>query len=251
MTPEEEFREESERGVSAQASDVEFQRSTNEWMVTSLVRKYSYNFTWLGRPVIQYPQDLLAMQEIVHAVRPDLIIETGIAHGGSLIFYASLLELNAQCGGPTESVVVGIDIDIRPHNRAAIESHPLFNRIQLVEGSSTSPDVVDLVRREAEVRERILVCLDSDHSRDHVLAELEAYAPLVGVGSYCVVFDTIVEFLPPEYFSATDRRCAPGDSPMTAVEIFLGFHPEFAQDTAMTDKLMTTVAPGGYLRRVR
>ena len=210
--------------------------------------KYSYNFSWLGRPIIQYPQDIVAMQELIWALQPDLIIETGIAHGGSLILYASLLELNAVAGGPPDARVVGIDIDIRAHNRSAIEAHPFSRRIDMIEGSSVDDAVVAQVRAAAAGHERVLVCLDSNHTHAHVLAELEAYAPMTSVGSYCVVFDTVIEDLPAGMFP--DRPWGPGDNPKTAVQEYLESHPEFEIDQRMDDKLLVTVAPSGYLKRI-
>jgi cephalosporin hydroxylase len=170
-------------------------------MKASLPPQYSYNFSWLGRPIIQYPQDIIAMQELIWSIQPDLIIETGIAHGGSLIFSASMLELNAACGGPQDAEVLGVDIDIRAHNREAIEAHPMFKRTSMIEGSSIAPEIIEQVKLKAAGKQRVLVCLDSNHTHDHVLAELEAYAPLTSVGSYCVVFDTIIEDMPAELFS--------------------------------------------------
>ncbi|MDP9203385.1 MAG: cephalosporin hydroxylase family protein [Gemmatimonadota bacterium] len=217
-------------------------------MESSIRAKYSYNFFWFGRPIIQYPQDIVALQEIIAAVQPDLIIETGIAHGGSLIFSASLLELNAVCGGPPDAEVLGVDIDIRPHNRVKIESHPLHNRISMIEGSSIAPEIIQQVRAKAALKQRIMVCLDSNHTHDHVLAELEAYAPLTSVGSYCVVFDTVIEDLPAEMFP--DRPWGPGNNPKTAVRAFLKAHCEFEIDQSMNGKLRISVSPDGYLRRI-
>ncbi|MEC9000230.1 MAG: cephalosporin hydroxylase family protein [Actinomycetota bacterium] len=244
------FRAECAAEVEAQGSDEDFEAVTREWFDRSIHSRYSYHFEWLGRPVIQYPQDVVAMQEILFEVKPDLVIETGIAHGGSLVLYSSLLELNALHGGPVDARVLGIDIDIRSHNRAAIEAHPMAARIDMIEGSSTDPEVVKQVHRAAEGRETVLVCLDSLHSHDHVLAELDAYAHLTSVGSYCVVFDTVAEMLPQSYFEAADRRCGPGDSPMTALDAFLVDHPEFEVASEVSDRLLITVAPGGYLRRI-
>jgi cephalosporin hydroxylase len=229
-------------------------------MLDSLKAQYSYNFSWLGRPIIQYPQDMAAMQEIIWRVQPDLIIETGIAHGGSLIFSASMLELNAACGGPSDALVIGIDIDIRPHNRAAIEAHPMFRRIRMIEGSSIAPATINLIKEAAQGRQRILVCLDSNHTHEHVLAELEAYAPLTSAGSYCVVFDTIVEDIPKELSGA--RPWGPGDNPKTAVREYLrrlreegrkasdGAPLSLEIDKEMEQRVMITVAPEGYLKRV-
>ena len=223
--------------------------SARAFMKASTLPKYSYNFSWLGRPIIQYPQDMIAMQELIWSIQPDLIIETGIAHGGSLIFYASMLELNAACGGPPDAEVLGVDIDIRAHNRAAIEAHPLFKRITMIEGSSIAPDIIAQIKAKAAgQQQRVLVCLDSNHTHDHVLAELEAYAPLTSVGSYCVVFDTVIEDMPAELFP--DRPWGPGNNPKTAVWDYLKTHPEFEIDKSIQHKLLITVAPDGYLRRV-
>jgi cephalosporin hydroxylase len=188
------------------------------------------------------------MQEIIWSVKPDLIIETGIAHGGSLIFSASMLELNAACGGPQDAAVLGIDIDIRAHNRAAIEAHPMKKRISMIEGSSIRSDIIEQVKGRAAGKSGVLVCLDSHHTHDHVLAELEAYAPLTSVGSYCVVFDTIVEEMPADAYP--DRPWGPGNSPKSAVVKFLETHPGFSIDRRVDDKLLISVAPGGYLKRM-
>ena len=228
------------------------------FMRASTDPKYSYNFNWLGRPIIQYPQDIVAMQELVWTIRPDLIIETGIAHGGSLILSASLLALLDLCDAAeagtsidpraSSRAVLGVDIDIRAHNRAAIEAHPMAPRIRMIQGSSIDPAIVGEVRAVAAGYRRILVCLDSNHTHDHVLAELEAYAPLTSVGSYCVVFDTIIEDLPAGTYP--DRSWGPGNSPRSAIEAYLARHPEFVVDTTIDHKLLISVAPGGYLKRV-
>jgi cephalosporin hydroxylase len=219
------------------------------FMRESIEAKYSYNFSWLGRPIIQYPQDIVAMQELIWELQPDLIIETGIAHGGSLILWASLLELNAACGGPPHARAVGIDIDIRAHNRAAIEAHPMARRITMIEGSSLDASVVAQVAGTVAGSERVVVCLDSNHTHAHVLAELEAYAPFTSVGSYCVVFDTVIEGLPPGTFP--DRPWGPGDNPKTAVLEYLRSHPEFEADRRVDEKLLVSAAPSGYLKRLR
>ena len=243
------FDEEVRERIAANGRNEALREAAAAFMLESTRPKYSYNFSWLGRPIIQYPQDIVAMQELIWAVQPDVIVETGIAHGGSLILYASLLELNAACGGPQDARVVGVDIDIRAHNRAAIEAHPMSRRITMIEGSSLDPAVVARVADATRGRGRVVVCLDSNHTHEHVLAELEAYAPLTSVGSYCVVFDTIIEDLPPEMFP--DRPWGPGDNPRTAVRAYLESHPEFEIDRRMEDKLLVTVAPGGYLQRIR
>src|SRR6266568_8584189 len=230
-------------------SDANLRENSFAWVRDTAKYKYSYNFSWLGRPIIQYPQDMVAMQEIIWQVQPDLIIETGIAHGGSLIFSASMQELNAACGGPQDAEVLGIDIDIRAHNREAIKAHPMAKRISMIQGSSIAPDVIEQVKSKAVGRQRVLVCLDSNHTHEHVLAELEAYAPLTSVGSYCVAFDTIVEDMPAEMFR--ERPWGPGNNPKTAVWEYLKTHPEFEIDKSMQDKLLITVAPDGYLKRLR
>jgi cephalosporin hydroxylase len=229
-----------------------------QFMSQSILPGYSYNFSWQGRPIIQYPQDMAALQELVWSVRPDLIIETGIAHGGSLIYSASLLALldmtDAIQSGQTmdprvsQRKVVGVDIDIRAHNRAAIEAHPMASRIEMIQGSSIAPEIVDQVRALASGYKTVMVLLDSNHTHEHVRAELEAYAPLTSVGSYCVVFDTVVEDLPTEMFP--DRSWGPGDNPKTAVWDYLKTHPEFEIDRAIDDKLLISVAPDGYLKRI-
>ena len=244
-----EFEREVADRIAANGADQPLQAAAHGFMTASIAAKYSYNFSWLGRPIIQYPQDIVAMQELLWKVQPDLVVETGIAHGGSLIFSASMLELNASCGGAADARVVGVDIDIRAHNRAAIEAHPMMRRITMIEGSSVAPEVVTAIRAHTAGRKSVLVCLDSNHTHEHVLAELEAYAPLTTVGSYCVVFDTVVEELPKEL--SFDRPWGPGDNPMTAARRYLRDHPEFEIDERIDHKVLIGVAPKGYLRRVR
>jgi len=241
-------REVAER-IEGNGRDAALQGAAREFMRASIAPKYSYNFSWLGRPIIQYPQDIVAMQELIWTLQPELIVETGIAHGGSLIFSASMLELNAACGGPKDARVVGVDIDIRAHNRAAIEAHPMMRRITMIEGSSIAPEIVAAIRAHTVGRKSVLVCLDSNHTHDHVLAELEAYAPMTTVGSYCVVFDTIVEDLPQAL--SGDRPWGPGDNPKTAARRYLASHPEFEVDRRIDRQLLIGVAPEGYLKRVR
>jgi len=242
------FKRESVEEIAAQNSDELLVISTQDWMNRANAKKYSYHFEWLGRPIIQYPQDIIAMQEIIWKVKPDLIIETGIAHGGSLIFSASMLDLNATCGGPAEAEVLGVDIEIRLHNRAAIEGHPMYKRITMIEGSSIASDVICQVKKKCEGKKRVLICLDSNHTHEHVLAELNAYAPLTSVESYCVIFDTIIQDMPEDMFP--DRPWKPGDNPKTAVWEYLESHPEFEIDKSVQHKLLITVAPDGYLKRV-
>ncbi len=243
-----EFQNEVARNIESLGKDKDVQGLSRIWSRETNRNSYTHNFSWLGRPIIQYPQDIIAMQEIIWQVQPDLIIETGIAHGGSLIFYASMLELNAACGGPKDAEVLGIDIEIRSHNRKAIEEHPMFRRISMIEGSSIASDVIARVKEKAHGKERVLVCLDSNHTHQHVLSELEAYAPLTTVGSYCVVFDTLIEDMPADLFSG--RPWGPGNNPKTAVHEYLKSHPEFIIDKSIEHKLLITVAPDGYLKRV-
>ncbi|MDC0039279.1 cephalosporin hydroxylase family protein [Gammaproteobacteria bacterium] len=239
--------------VKRNALNDNFSKVSMEFIRESVTAKYSYNFSWLGRPIIQYPQDVMALQEIIWSVQPDLIIETGIAHGGSLIFSAAMMELLDICSGSeTNSInrkVMGIDIELREHNRIALDAHPLRDRIMILEGSSISPVIIEQVRDVAYNHERSMVCLDSNHAHEHVLAELSFYAPLVSIGSYCVVFDTLIEDLPSGSFP--DRPWDKGDNPKTAVRHFLSEHANFEIDTTIESKLMITAAPEGYLKRVR
>jgi cephalosporin hydroxylase len=243
------FEDETQKRIDANGENQILRSTARAFTQASLGPRYSYNFTWLGRPIIQYPQDIVAMQELIWRIQPNLIIETGIAHGGSLIFSASMLELNAACGGPRDAKVLGIDVEIRSHNRQAIEEHPLARRISMIQGSSIAPEIIAQVQERASGQERVLVCLDSNHTHAHVLAELEAYAPLTTVGSYCAVFDTVVEDMPADLFP--DRPWGPGDNPKTAVREYLKSHPEFEIDKSIQHKLLITVAPDGYLKRVK
>lgn len=242
------FEKEVQERIDAISQNDELKSIAHAFLQASVEPKYSYNFSWLGRPIIQYPQDMIAMQELLWEVKPDLIIETGIAHGGSLIFYASILELIAICTGH-EGEVLGIDIDIRPHNRKAIEEHPMYKRISMFQGSSTSSEILAEVVQKTKGKKRILVCLDSNHTHEHVLAELEAYAPLTSVGSYCVVFDTLIEDMGEEAYP--ERPWGAGNNPKTSVWEYLKTHPEFEIDKSIQNKLLITVAPDGYLKRTR
>ena len=219
-----------------------------EWFENSVIEKYSYNFRWMGIPIIQYPQDIVAMQEIIYELKPDLIIETGVAHGGSIVFYASLLELNALDGGPNNAKIIGIDIDIRAHNLSKLEKHSMFSRMELIEGSSVSEDVVNKVYEIAKGFNKILLILDSNHTEEHVLSELWAYSDLVSIGSYCVVFDTVIEDLPDELHS--DRPWGKGNNPKSAVFKFLAKNSNFVIDAGIDEKIQISVAPSGYLKRV-
>lgn len=259
MNEHQKFQQEVRQNIEGLAQDAELQALSRTWTRDVARHKWSYNFAWMGRPAIQFPNDTWAMQELIWQVKPDLIIETGIAHGGSLIYYASMLALLDMCdaieaGQPLDPAqsrrkVLGLDIDIRAHNREAIEAHPMSRWIQMIQGSSVAPEVVREVHGIAKGHSRVLVSLDSNHTHDHVLAELQAYAPLVTPGSYCVVFDTIVEDMPAELCQG--RPWAPGNNPKTAAREFLKSHPEFESDTSIQHKLQITVAPDGWLKRVR
>jgi cephalosporin hydroxylase len=238
--------------TNAQALDASIAQPAQEFFARSHQLQYSYNFSWLTRPIIQYPQDIVAFQEVVSQVKPNLIIETGIAHGGSLVLSASMLCLLDVMEGldPRQSTrkVVGVDIDIRSHNRKALDEHPLRFKMELIEGSSIEPEIIQQVRSHTNGVDRVLVSLDSNHTHEHVLAELNAYADLVSIGSYCIVFDTVVEDLPAGSFP--DRPWDVGNNPKTAVLEWLKIHPEFEIDKDIDNKLLISVAPDGYLKRI-
>jgi cephalosporin hydroxylase len=270
MNPLEEFHLKVSKNIDALGSDPALREATLSWIRQSNIHGYTYNHTWFGRPIIQYPQDMMAMQELIWQVKPDLIIETGIAHGGSLILSASMLALIDYGEAVGKRIVLdprssrrrvlGIDIDIRAHNRAAIEAHPLAHKIDMIEGSSIDPAIVARVQEYAQGYERILMSLDSMHTHEHVLAELEAYAPLTSLCSYCVVFDTLIDDMPDGMFP--DRPWGRGNNPKTAVREYLrrlkeedrtavdGAPLHFEIDKMIENKLLITVAPDGYLRRV-
>jgi cephalosporin hydroxylase len=224
-----------------------------QWNVSVIPYAYTYGFDWFGIPIIQLPQDVLGFQEVFYQAKPNLIIETGIAHGGSLVLSASLLSLLDVMEGlnPRDSPrkVIGVDIDIRAHNRKALDEHPLRFKMELIEGSSVDPGIIQKVQRHADGMERVMVALDSNHTHAHVLAELNAYANLVSVGSYCIVYDTVIEDLPAGSFP--ERPWDVGDNPKTAVKEWLRSHPEFEIDKDIDDQLLISVAPDGYLRRVK
>jgi cephalosporin hydroxylase len=258
MSPEEQFAQERLQRLEEYSDDARLKSLAHDWVFHSMQQKYLYNFDWLGRPIIQYPEDMVAIQELIWKVKPTLVIETGIAHGGSLVLSASMLAMLDYCEAveagtsldPRKSRrrVVGIDIDIRSHNRSAIEDHPLSGLISMVEGSSVDQHVIDEVHQLAAGHETVMVFMDSNHTHEHVLGELNAYAHLVTKGSYCVVFDTFVEDMPPKYFP--DRPWDKGDSPKTAVREYLKSHSEFEIDKSIDNKLLISVAPDGYLHRI-
>jgi len=263
------FLEESKQRILQMGNHTQLHADARALTLSSIAAKYSYNFFWLGRPIIQYPQDIVALQEVIWKVRPDLIVETGIAHGGSLVLSATMLALLDYCDAieagqsldprVTRRRVLGIDIDIRPHNRAAIGAHPMSHRIDMIEGSSVAHETVERVHAAAKGHNTIMVILDSNHTHEHVLKELEAYAPLVSRGSYCIVFDTVVDDLPDSMFP--DRPWGKGNNPKTAVQEYLrrlgeegrvgsdGLSLRFESDKSIENKLLITVAPDGYLCR--
>jgi cephalosporin hydroxylase len=216
------------------------------WIKVGWSLKYTYSFTWMGRPIIQLPEDMVRIQEVLFAVRPDVVIETGVAHGGSLIFYASLFRAMGH------GRVIGVDVEIRPHNRKAIEEHPLSSLVTLFEGDSVAEDTLDRVRSCIRPGEHVLVLLDSNHSKAHVLAELETYAPLVTPGSYIVATDGLMEFLDDAPRGQASWRT---DNPKAAAEEFAEKHPEFIpgppplafNEGSIQDPV--THWPGAYLRR--
>jgi len=266
----EKFSLEVARNIDGLDADKDVQALSRVWVREIARHHYAYNFCWMGRPIIQFPQDVVALQELIWKVRPDLIIETGIAHGGSLVFSASLLAMLDYCDAVAEGRpldpscprrrVLGVDIDIRAHNRAAIEAHPMASRIDMIQGSSIDPLIVSRVAEVGLAHRTVMVLLDSSHTHEHVLAELSAYAPLVTPGSYCVVFDTLIEQMPDSLSS--DRPWSVGNNPMTAVQSYLlllaggsaraadGKPLRFEVDSRIDSKLLISAAPRGYLRRI-
>lgn len=265
------FEESVRNNVMKIGNDRDFIGLCNVWNREAIRYQYAHNFSWMGRPIIQVPQDIYAIQELIWRIKPDLVIETGIAHGGSLILSASMLALLDYCDAveaqkvlnPFSSTrkVLGVDIDIRAHNRKAIEAHPMAHMIEMVQGSSIANDVIEQVKTIARNYERVLIFLDSNHTHEHVLAELEAYAPLTSQGSYCVVWDTGVEDLPEDF--CKDRPWGKGNNPKTAVFEYLKLLKEegrqaiddaplyFEIDKIIEHKLSITASPDGFLRRIR
>ena len=240
-----EFFAEREAAIRQMGSDSSLRDKSIAWMLHADQYKYTYNFTWMGRPIIKFPSDMVIQQELMWKIKPDLVIETGIAHGGSVIFSASMMEMMGIDGE-----VVGIDVDIRKHNRDAIESHPMAKRITMYEGDSVAEEMVERVRRHTVGKRTVMVMLDSLHSHAHVYKELLAYAPMTTVGSYCVLPDTFIEFFPKGYYSGT-RPWDVGDNPYTAMKQYLSETDLFEIDRELTSKAMITETIDGYLKRVR
>jgi cephalosporin hydroxylase len=253
----EQFNLERCKRINDSIEDIDFSRISTEWLEQAMEKSYAYNFDWLGRPIIQLPQDIVAIQELIWRIKPDLIIETGIAHGGSLILSASILALielsKASTNGTLvdpkspDSIVLGIDIDIRPHNRELIERHPLGGRVQMIEGSSTDLTVLAKVNQIARDKNKVMIFLDSNHTHSHVLEELKLYSSLVSPGSYLVVFDTFVEKMSTDIFP--NRPWSKGNNPYTATQEFLVDNQEFEVDHGLSAKLGISVAPAGFLRK--
>jgi len=238
-----EFEKRNKKFTKIMAEDNFLKTLSRKWFDNAFKYEYSYHFTWLGRPIIQFPQDIIAMQELIWKIKPDLIVETGIAHGGSIIFSASILELIGK------GKVLGIDIDIRKHNRIEIEKHPMYKRITMIEGSSTNKNIAKKVFQHAKGKKRVLVFLDSYHTQEHVLKELQLYSRLVKKGSYIVVFDTVVEDMPED--SSESRPWGKNNNPKTAVIKFLKANKRFKIDKEIEKKLLITSSPDGFLKCVK
>jgi len=235
-----EFEQKNLELIKSMSNNKKFKEKTKAWFETSWKYEYQYHFRWLGLPILQYPQDIVATQELIWKVKPDLIIETGIARGGSIIYSASILELIGK------GEVIGIDIDIRKHNRKLIEKHPMMKRITMIEGSSIDKKIINQVCKIANGKKKVMVFLDSNHSHKHVLAEMKAYSSLVKKGSYMIVFDTMIEDVPKDYFQ--NRPWNKGNNPKTAVIEFLKKNNRFKIDKKIDNKLMITANPSGFLK---
>ncbi len=242
MDPIKQFELERAEAIKEMGNDQELRQKSLDWMLHADKYKYTYNYSWMGRPIIKYPNDILILQEMIWNLKPDFIVETGIAHGGSIIFSSSMLELLGH------GEVIAVDIDIRQHNREEIEKHPMAKRITMIEGSSIDPKIVDAIKEKVKGK-KVLVCLDSNHTHDHVLEELRMYADMVNVGSYIVCPDTFVEYFPKGY--CDDRPWDVGNNPMTALIAFLKENDDFIIDKDIDNKLMITEGFDGYLKRIK
>jgi cephalosporin hydroxylase len=259
INPHQLFLDDRRKNISAIGQSQHISNISNEWIQEVSAFKYVFNFDWLGRPIIQIGNDMVAVQEAIWQTQPDLIIETGIAHGGSLVYHASLLALLDMCEASAKGHVLdprqpkrrvlGIDIDIRSHNRDAIEGHPLAAYMEMFEGSSIDPSMIEKVSAFSKSFKRVMLILDSNHTEAHVLAELEGYADLVSPGSYCIVFDTAIENMPDGFYN--DRPWGKGDNPLSAIKKFLTHRTDFQVDHQLDDKILIGNAPGGFLRRTQ
>jgi len=243
MDPIQQFNSERASDIKKMSEDKELREKSLDWMIHADKYKYTYNYTWLGRPIVKYPNDIVIMQEIIWNLKPDVIVETGIAHGGSIVFSASMMEIIGK------GEVVAVDIDIRKHNKDLIEDHPMMKRITMYEGSSTDPAIFEKIKAHCEGKETVLVVLDSLHTHQHVIDELNLYSNLVTVGSYVICPDTFIEFFPKGYYS--NRPWDVGDNPYTAVKQFLGENDNFENDDVLTSKLLVTEGIEGYLKRTK
>jgi cephalosporin hydroxylase len=238
----EQFQKKNEKFIRVMNEDRIFRQETSNWVNRALGHEYHYHFSWLGMPIIQFPTDIILMQELVWAVQPDLIIDVGVARGGSVIFFASMLAL---IGG--EGQVVGVDVDIRNENLQRIQSHRMADKVCLLEGSSTNPDVIRQVERFVRDSETVLVVLDSNHTEKHVSRELQEYSKFVTGGSYIVVFDTIIESIAEEF--NVGKPWGKGNNPLVAVDKFLMSNKQFQRDRTFEERALVTVAPGGFLKK--
>jgi cephalosporin hydroxylase len=236
------FNEERRNAIAEMGKDLDLKRLSLDWMILADKYKYTYNFSWMGRPIIKFPNDIVILQELIWKIKPDYIIETGIAHGGSIIFSASMLELIGH------GEVIAVDIDIREHNKKAIEAHPMMKRITMIEGSSIDPEIVNSIKEKVKGK-KVMVCLDSLHTHDHVLKELQMYWDMVSVGSYIICPDTFIEYFPKGYFK--DRPWDVGNNTMTGMKEFLKQNDHFEIDQEINDKLVITEGFDGYLKRIK
>lgn len=243
MVEQDNFEQRNKKKIELMGKDISLRRSSFNWLIKGYDYEYSYHFKWLGRPIIQYPQDIVALQEIIWNVKPDIIIETGIARGGSLVFSASILEMIGK------GKVIGIDIDIREYNKKEIKKHSLFKRIKMIEGSSTDEKIIKKVLKLIKPKDKVLVVLDSNHTHEHVLKEMEVYAPLIRKGSYMIVFDTIIQDLPERLFSK--RPWTKKNNPKTAVHEFISKNKRFKIDKDITNKILISAAHEGYLKCIK
>ena len=238
------FKKRVNKNIKFMSKDTNLRKKSIDWMLHADKYKYTYNYRWMGIPIIKFPNDILALQEIIWKVKPDLIIETGIAHGGSIVFSATMLELIGKNG-----LVIGVDIDIRKHNRIEIEKSKFHNRIKMLEGSSVSNRIIKKIKTFIKPNSKVMVFLDSNHTYMHVKREIELYSKLVTKNSYLVVEDTFTEFFPKNYFN--NRPWDVGNNPLTAIKEFLKKNKNFKIDKNLNDKLSITETFDGYLKKIK